>query len=187
MRNLFLLIIICILAISPVSAADSDYEKLYQDAEPFKTKLFNDIDPYQDEDMIRYSWSPYPLFRTSANLYFKDYTIEPGYYLLTPRTFNGKDYVLFKQNGKVQFIIPVAKKENTPLNFYEANTPKVQMTKWQKFANNVRRRFYDTAKDSGRVQPPKSLVNVEVEVTYLIMNLYYGDNKYICIFKRSPY
>ena len=187
MNKIFSFLIIFILAITPVLAASYDYEKLYQDAEPFKSKLYNDIDPYEDEDMIKYSWSPYPLFRTSADLYFKDYKIEPGYYILTPRTFGGKDYVLFKQNGKVQFIIPAAKKENTPLNFYEANTPQVKLTKWQKFATNVRRKFYDTARDSGRVQPPYSLVNVEVEVTYIIMNLYYGDDKFIVIFKRSPY
>lgn len=164
-----------------------EYDKLYENAQPFQSKLFNDIDPFQDEDNIRYSWSPYPLFRTSANLYFKDYKIEPGYYLLTPRTFGDKDYVLFKENGKVSFIIPVVKKEQTPVNFYQANTPTVKQTKMQKLGNKIKKKFYDMAKDSGRSTPPNSLVDVEVEIKYIIVSLYYGDDKYTVIFKRSPY
>ncbi len=164
-----------------------DLDALYNAAEPFQSKLYNDIDPYEDEDTIRYSWSPYPLFRTSAELYFKDIKIEPGYYLLTPRKLGDKYYVLFKQNGKVQFIIPIAKKEATPLNFYNANIPEVKKTLWQKFASKVRKTFYDTAKDSGRSTPPSSLVDVNVEVKYIIINFYYGDTKYVLLFKRSPY
>lgn len=168
-------------------AKAEDLDALYEAAQPFASKLYNDIDPFQDEDTLKYSWSPYPLFRTSADLYFKDIKIEPGYYLLTPRTLKGSDYVLFKQNGKVQFIIPVAKKEATPLNFYEANTPQMKLTKWQKFSSSVRKKFYDTAQNSGRSTPPSSLVDVQVEVKYIIINFYYGESKYVVLFKRSPY
>lgn len=185
MKRLFILIL-SLFVLSNVSFAEN-YDALYDSAELFQSKLYNDIDPFQDEDNLRYSWSPYPLFRTSANLYFKDLNIEPGYYLLTPRKLSGKDYVLFKQNGKVVFIVPVAKKEATPLNFYEANTPQVKLTKWQKFTKDVRKKFYDTAKNSGRSTPPSSLVDVEVEVKYIIVRLYYGDDKYTLLFKRSPY
>jgi len=189
MKKLFVLIIFLLLSVvNPLYAiAEDDFDSLYDAAEPFASKLYNDIDPFEDEDSIKYAWSPYPLFRTSSYLYFKDYKIEPGYYSLTPRKLKGKDYVFFKQAGKVQFIIPVAKKEKTPLNFYDANTPKIKQTKWQKFASGVRKKFYDTAKDSMRSTPPKSLVNVEVEVKYIIISLYYGDDKYIILFKRSQY
>lgn len=185
MRKL-LLTVIFVFIISNIVFAES-YEEMYNSAEPFKSKLYNDIDPFEDEDSIRYAWSPYPLFRTAADMYFKDYKIEPGYYSLVPRTLSGKDYLLFKQNGKVQFIIPVVKKEDTPLNFYDANTPKIKETKWQKFASGVRKKFYETAKDSMRVPPPKSVVNVDVESTYIIIVLYYGPNKYTVLFRRSPY
>lgn len=185
MKKFLLLILMFIFSLTPVYA--ENYDALYDAAELFQSKLYNDIDPFQDEDTIRYSWSPYPLFRTSADLYFKDIKVEPGYYLLTPRTLGGKDYVLFKQNGKVMHIVPVAKKEATPLNFYNANTPEIKKTKWQKFTTNVRKKFYDTAKDSGRSTPPNSLVDISVEVKYIIMNFYYGENKYVVLFKRSPY
>ena len=185
-KNLFLIIFFIFSAL-PVYSSDLDLDTLYESAEPFSSKLYNDIDPYQDEDTIRYAWSPYPLFRTSAELYFKNIKIEPGYYLLTPRTLKEKDYVLFKQNGKVEHIIPVVKKEATPLNFYNANTPQIKKTKWQKFTQAIRKKFYFTSKDSGRSTPPSSLINIDVETKYIIMNFYYGENKYIVLFKRSPY
>ena len=186
MKKLILLLLFCIIASNPVFSSP-DYDALYEAAEPFKSKLYNNIDPFQDEDTIRYSWSPYPLFRTSADLYFKDIKIEPGYYLLTPRTLGEKDYVLFKQNGKVQHIIPVAQKGKTPVNFYEANTPPVKQTKWQKFTGKVKKKFYDTAKDSVRSTPPSSLIQVEVEVKYVVLTFFYGEDRHILLFRRSPY
>ncbi len=187
MNKFISLVVVFILFIGSVFASDLDCDALYDAAQPFPSKLYNDIDPYQDEDSIRYAWSPYPLFRTSANLYFKDYKIEPGYYILTPRVLSGNDYVLFKQNGKVQFIIPVAQKSATPLNFYEANTPKPKLTKWQSFCTKVRKKFYDTATDAKRVTPPSSVVNVEMDSEYIILNLYYGEDKFVLLFKRNPY
>ena len=182
-----LILFLFFIFVSSCSVFATDYDALYEAAEPFQSKLYNDIDPFQDEDTIRYSWSPYPLFRTSADLYFKDEKVEAGYYLLTPRELGGKDYVLFKQNGKVQHIIPVAEKGKTPLNFYEANTPTVKKTKWQKFSASVRKKFYDKAKDSGRSTPPNSLIKVNVEVKYIIITFFYGENKHTLLFKRSPY
>lgn len=181
------LVSILLLLIGMSVYADSDYDALYDSVQPFQSKLYNDIDPFEDEDMIRYAWSPYPLFRTSANLYFKDYVIEPGYYSLTPRTLSGNSYVLFKQGGKVQFIIPAVKKEATPLNFYNANTPKIKKTPWQKFSSAVSKKFYNTVKSSMRSTPPNSLVNIDTDSKYIVMTLYYGEDKYTVLFRRTPY
>lgn len=186
MKKLFVLLTILMVSMSTF-AADLDYDSLYDAAMPFESKLFNDIDPFENEDSIRYAYSPYPLFRTSANLYFKDYTIEPGYYSLTPRILKEKDYVFFKQNGKVQFIVPVVKKEATPLNFYEANTPQMKKTKWQKFTSTVKDKFYTAAKDSMKTPPPKSHINVDVDTKYIIITLFYGEDKYTLLFRRTPY
>ena len=100
---------------------------------------------------------------------------------------NGKDYILFKQNGKVQFIIPVAKKESTPMNFYEANVPQPKLTMWQSFCKKVRKKFYDTATDAKRITPPNSLVNVDVDSKYILLNMYYEEDKFVLVFKRTPY
>ena len=189
MKIILLLISFLFIFISNVNASISsaDYDALYEAAEPFTSKLYNNIDPYEDEDVIRYSWAPYPLFRTSADLYFKDYKLDPGYYLLTPRKLGGKDYVLFKQNGKVVHIIPVVKKEATPMNFYKANTPQLKKTPWQKVYSAVRKKFYDTAKNSGRSTPPNSYIDVKVEYKYVRVDFYYGKDKFIFLLKRSPY
>ena len=60
-------------------------------------------------------------------------------------------------------------------------------TYWQKFSGKVRKKFYDTAKNSGRSTPPSSHINVDVEIKYIIISLYYGEDKNILLFKRSPY
>ena len=73
------------------------------------------------------------------------------------------------------------------MNFYDANTPKVKKNAWQKFTSKVKDTFYNTAKNSMRLTPPNSLVNVETEQKYFIMTLYYGEDKYIVLFKRNPY
>lgn len=164
-----------------------DYEKLYEGAKPFGTKLYNDIDPFEDEDSLKYAYSPYPLFRTSAYLYFKDMTIEPGYYTVTPRKLKGEYYVLFKQGGKVRFIIPSAKKEMTPINFYKANIPEMKKTKWQKFTGAVSNKFYTTCIKSQKVPPPKSYIKVDTDIKFIVVTVYYGDDKYTLIFKRTPY
>lgn len=186
MKKLILFFAFFILSSVPVIASE-DYDSLYEKALPFPSRLYNDIDPYEDEDALKYAWSPYPLFRTAADLYFKDYKIDSGYYILTPRTLKGDDYILFKQNGKVVFIIPVAKKENTPVNFYDANVPKMKQTAGQKFAAKIRNTFYKTAKDSMKAPPPDSLIDVEVDGNYVIIKFYYGPDKYTLLFKRSPY
>ena len=64
------------------NAYAENYDALYDAAEPFQSKLYNDIDPFEDQDNIIYAWSPYPLFRTSAELYFKDYKIYSQVYPL---------------------------------------------------------------------------------------------------------
>ena len=171
----------------PYAFGADAFDALYKKAEPFKGALYNDIDPFEDEDMIKYAYSPYPLFRTSAYLYFKDKKIPCGYYSITPRTLQGADYILFKQYGKVKFIIPAAKKELTPPNFYKAAIPQRKKTRWQKFSEAVRNKFYKLSKNSQKIPPPKSYIQTELNDTYIIVYVYYGMDKYTVIFKRTPY
>ena len=186
MKRLFIYLTLILLSMSNLAYCE-DYDSMYDAAQPFSSRLFNDIDPFEDEDAIKYAYSPYPLFRTSAFLYFKDFSIEPGYYSLVPRKLKGEYYVLFKQGGKVKFIIPVVKKESTPIHFYEANVPKVHQTKMQKVGGAIRNKFYNISKSSMKIDPPKSLINVDVEVKYIILTFYYGEDKFTVLFRRTPY
>lgn len=168
-------------------AAIDDYDNLYIQTELSTTKLMHNIDPFQDEEYQKYTYSPYPLFRTCSYLYFKGLNIPPGYYSLTPRKFKEKDFVLFKTNGKVQFIVPVVKNEAVPIDFYAKNIPVPKQTKFQKFCKKTSDVFYKFSKNSRRIPPPKSFIEVSDESNYFVIKLYYGDDCFIMAFKKSMY
>lgn len=187
MKRLFLLFGIFLVLNSVVFGAEkTDYVALYENAQPYHTTFFNNVDPYQDEDSLKYAWSPYPLFRTSEDLYFKNlYKIEAGYYLLTPRKLEDKYYVLFKQNGKVKFIIPTVKVTQTPVNFYPQNTPRKKETFWNKMGQKLADAANGVCKDNKRQKPPQSLLKLENLKPYYVLHFYYGDKCYIMVFKNT--
>ena len=103
MKNIFYVIISIIFLFSNPCFADEmtasemeDYVKIYSELAPAKFSFIHGIDPDQYYDMQAYAYTPYPLFRLNSPLYFKGTTIEPGYYLLTPRSHDGEWYYLKK-------------------------------------------------------------------------------------------
>jgi len=162
----------------------ADYEAIYRQLEPADFSYHHDIDPDQYYDMQHTTWSPYPLLRLTSPIYFKNITIEPGYYLLTPREHNGDWYVLFKSQGLVVHIIPVFEKDFTPETFYEKHIPKRKMTFAQSFHVKFLHVLGITDKASKR-QPPKEtyLELTDLDNHYLILTLYYGKAKYSLIFR----
>ena len=62
MKKIFLVILSLFLFSQVPCFAEIDWEALYENSQPFGTKLMNDIDPYEDEDNFKYAYSPYPLF-----------------------------------------------------------------------------------------------------------------------------
>ena len=101
----------------------TDVEEMYRKMPVPNFKYVHNIDPGEYQDTIYSTWSPYPLFRLTAPLFFKSVTIEPGYYLLTPREHDGNWYILFKEAGKIKYIVPCYKKEMVPMDFYKNNLP----------------------------------------------------------------
>lgn len=183
----FILILFLLNIYNIKALADIDYDALYYQSYSTPPKLMNSIDPYQDEDCIKYAWSPYPLFRTSSTLYYMDKTIPPGYYLLTPRNLKDKDYVFFKENGKVSFIIPVAKKEAVSPYFYEQYLPKPKLTKWQQFWKNRSDQFYKHHKRSMKMPPPPSYIEVSDVGDCFLIKLYLDTDCYWLLFKRVKF
>ena len=167
--------------------ANTDYATLYKNTNPADFELVHGIDPYQNEDYQKYAWSPFPLFRLSSDVYFKGQVIPAGYYILTPRTMYGKDYVFFKEAGKVKYIIPVVKKELVPVDFYHTQIPEPKYTKWQSFCKNVRDGFYTLFKNSSRKTPPPSsyVVTEIIEGDMYLIVVYYGESKYYLVFKAK--
>ncbi len=165
-------------------SAQTDYEQIYRDLETPDFSYVHDIDPQEMYDIQNTSWSPYPLFRLTSPLFFKDITIEPGYYLLTPREHKGDWYILFKEQGKVKYIIPAYNREIVPVGFYEANLPQPKLTPSQKFQI----KFYDFVGKYVRSSQRKPAPNTYLETTDLENNfisivIYWGDYRYYMILR----
>ena len=160
-----------------------DYAGIYNSLEPAKHSYMHDIDPDQYYDMKDATWAPYPLLRLNSYIYFKNISIEPGYYLLTPREHKGKWYLLFKQNGKVAHIIPIYERDITPEFFYEKHLPKPKLTKAQKIHMGTLS-FLGKFKSTKRKDPIKCYMEItDLENHFVSIIIYYGNHKYSTIFR----
>lgn len=163
--------------------ATKDYAQIYNDLDVPTFSYLHDIDPDQYYDMKDTSWSVYPLFRLNSPLYFKNITIEPGYYLLTPREHNGNWFMLFKQNGTVKHIIPVYERDYTPETFYNDHIPKPKYTTAQKIHMGFLD-FIGNFKSTKRKTPVQSYLEVnDLENYFVSIIIYYGSHKYSTIFR----
>lgn len=185
MKKIFLTFLLIFCGLS-VLAAESNYEKIYRELEPADFSYIHNIDPGEMHDVGNNAWSPYPLFRLTAPLYFKGTVIEPGYYLLTPRQQNGSWYVLFKEAGQVKYIIPAYNREIVPMGFYSDNLPKVKLTPSQKFHI----KFYDfvgkTIKSSQRKPAPNTYLEAtDLENNFLSLVVYWGNHRYYMILRTT--
>jgi len=180
------LLILGILFLGTYTFADEigNYEQIYRDLEPANFSYVHNIDPGEMYDTQHTSWSPYPLFRLTSPLFFKNVTIEPGYYLLTPREHKGNWYVLFKEAGRVKYIIPAYNREMVPMGFYDENLPKAKLTPSQKF--HVK--FYDFVgkhvKSSQRKPAPNTYLEAtDLENNFISLVIYWGNYRYYMILR----
>ena len=170
---------------SLVRTSNDNYEQIYESLEEADFNYIFGIDPYQSDEYTKYMYSPYPLFRTGVNIAFKSKIIPPGYYLLTPREKNGKTWVLFKENGRVSYTIPVYNIENVPDSFYEDKFPHPKLNAIQKMRKGsmefIGKKW---GKHNQRTPAPKAYVEFDDRGDFWDMILYYGDKKYYMIFKK---
>ena len=163
--------------------ATKDYAQIYNDLEVPSFSYLHDIDPDQYYDMKDTSWSVYPLLRLNSPLYFKNITIEPGYYLLTPREHNGDWFMLFKQNGVVKHIVPIIERDYTPETFYDEHIPKPKYTTAQKIHMGFLD-FIGNFNSTKRKTPVQSYLEVnDLENYFVSIVIYYGSHKYSTIFR----
>ena len=168
-------------------SADTDWAELYDNSKPFETKLMYDIDPFQDEDNLKYTYSPYPLFRTSCHLYYRNMHISPGYYHLTPRKMNERYFVFFKTNGKVNFIIPVVRRAVTPSSYYKKFMPNPKLTMMQAFSKGWINFWGKVFKSSGKQPPPPSFVELSDVGSFYVLKLYFQEFCYYTVYKKTPF
>ena len=160
-----------------------NYAEIYNNLQPATHSYMHGIDPDQYYDMKDATWTPYPLLRLNSYIYFKDRSIEPGYYLLTPREHKDKWYLLFKQNGKVAHIIPVYERDYTPEGFYEKHLAKPKLNTAQKIHMGTLS-FLGKFKSTKRKDPVKCYMEInDLENHFVSIVIYYGNHKYSTIFR----
>ena len=182
MKKFLAVLLIMLLGLSVY--ADAEHEQIYRDLEVPDFSYIHDIDPGEMYDMQHTSWSPYPLFRLTSPLYFKNITIETGYYLLTQREHEGNWYILFKEAGKVKYIIPAYNREIVPMGFYDANLPKAKLTPSQKFHVKLLDFVGKYVRSSQRKPAPQTyLETTDLENNFISLVVYWGNFRYYMILR----
>lgn len=153
---------------------DLNYPKIYKSLETIKVNFIHEEDPDEYYDTQKIHFSPYPLIRLTHKLYVQHNIIEPGFYLMTPREYDGKKCVLFKQAGKVKHVVPVFEyKKIDPDKEYQ-KPPK----KWWQIRDRYtfQTQYYE-----------RKIRAFDVYADFFEIDLYYRDGLSKMIFKKNPY
>ena len=163
---------------------DIDIEQMYRDMPVPEFSYVHNIDPGEYQDTMYSTWSPYPLFRLTAPLFFKTIKIDPGYYLLTPREQDGAWYMLFKECGRVKYIIPCYKKEMVPNDFYKNNLPQIKLTRPQKIREKFLK-FVGEHFDSAKRKPiPDTYLDAtDLDNNFISLVVYWGNYRYYLVLR----
>ena len=174
---------------SPISqgeyiGGDIDIEQMYRDMPVPEFSYIHNIDPGEYQDTRYSTWSPYPLFRLTAPLYFKTVTIQPGYYLLTPREHEGAWFMLFKEAGRVKYIVPCYKKEMVPFNFYKNNLPQIKLTTPQKIREKTLELIGKHVNSSKRHAVNETFLEAEdLDNNFISVIVYWGNYRYYMVLR----
>ena len=151
-----------------------DYEKIYKDLKEIKVEFIHDEDPDEYYETQKIHFSPYPLIRLTQRLYYLNKVIEPGFYLLTPREYGGQRCVLFKQTGKIKYIVPIFD--------HKTIIPELEYQKPPKKWYQIRDRYtFQTQYYERKVRA------FDVYSEYYEIDLYYQAGLSKMLFKKNPY
>lgn len=171
---------------SIVNVDNTNYQEIYDSLEEADFEYIFGLDPNQNDEYTRYMYSPYPLFRSGVDIVFKSKTIKSGYYLLTPREKNGKTWVLFKENGRVSFVIPVYKEEVISPDFYKDKLPHEVLNLYEKTKKGTMNFIGKTwGRKNQRTPIPQAYIEFDDIGEFWDMKLYYGLKKYCLLFKKA--
>lgn len=165
---------------------DIDVEQMYRDMPVPTFKYVHNVDPGEYQDVMYSTWSPYPLFRLTAPLFFKTIAIEPGYYLLTPREHDGAWFILFKEAGKVKYIVPCYKKEMVPVDFYKNHLPQIKLTKTQLIREKALKFIGKNVKSSKRQPIPDTYLEAsDLDNNFISIIVYWGNYRYYFVLRTT--
>lgn len=183
MKKWFVVLAIYLCA-SSVLAKNVDYEQVYRDMEVPSHQYIHNIDPGEYYDMQNTTWSPYPLLRLTTPLYFKTIAIEPGYYSLTPREYKGNWYMLYKEAGKIKYILPVYDRDIVPEMFYDENIPKPKLAPTQKIHLFLLDKLGKFVPSAQRKPAPQTYLEMtDLDNNFVSMIVYWGNHRYYMIYR----
>lgn len=163
----------------------SPYDRLYQNQPVLNFRYDENEDPQEVYDYQQYIQSPYPLLRISMILKNKNITVKPGYYLITPRSKDGYDFVLFKQYGKIVHIMPVYEKIKINPALIYPKPPKKKTPLWKLPFVGIKKLFSPLFKKVKKPPAPKRFM-VKTEMPdggkYYSIWIYEEDMLYKMIF-----
>jgi hypothetical protein len=167
---------------------ETSWARAYNNLTNVKVEFINKEDPDEYYDYKDFYISPYPLVRTSCDMYFKNMKIPPDYYLLTPRQYSGQYVVLFKQKGKILFQIPVFYHEEVVPEVAYPSPPSPKTSWWKKPFVLIKKIFRIKDRYEYPVNFPKSKMNAfDLDRQFYEIDLYYENAVYKMIFKKNPY
>jgi hypothetical protein len=148
----------------------------------------NNLDPYEQQDNYTCARSPYPSIRIAMPMYSLKTTIEPGYYLLTPRKVGARDYMLFKESGKVLYSVPIfeSKQIDPEKEYPQAKDP------YDNAPYGLKSIFKGLGIISGRRTPIIKMPTHKLECfqyndQFYGINVYYKDRIYKTVYKIKNY
>jgi len=151
-----------------------DYDQAYRDLKPVNVEFIHEEDPDEYYDTQKLYFSPYPLIRLTQTLYFLDKKIEPGFYLLTPREYNGERCVLFKQAGKIKYVVPIFEHGIVNTEIEYRKPPK----KWWQVRDRYtfQTQYYE-----------RKIHAFDISDVYYEIDLYYRADLSKLLLKKNPY
>lgn len=181
MKKIILFFLLFIIFSGKALAESVDYDAIFGNLPIVDIYYEQNEDPDEQADYLQYFNSPYPLIRTSFPLSCKTVKLKQGYYLLTPRSKDGFEFIMFKQNGKIVGLVPVyEKRPMTPAEISKVfpKPPKkkhsVWSLPWRGFKYTVKRMF-------GKYKKPPELPGVALDADIV------GGGKYFEIVLYKEY
>ena len=92
--------------------------------------------------------------------------------------------MLFKEGGKIKYIVPIYDRQLVPLNFYDENLPKAKLTPTQKIHITLLDTIGKFIPSAKRKPTPQTYLEVvDLDNNFISLVVYWGNYKYFTIFR----
>ena len=92
--------------------------------------------------------------------------------------------MLFKEAGKVKYIVPCYKKEMVPMDFYKNNLPQIKLTKAQLIREKALKFVVKHVKSSKRDPIPDTYLEAtDLDNNFISIIVYWGNYRYYFVLR----